>query len=81
MAAEYCTVVNEPIKDILDGIHNGHIAVLTKDVYGGDESAIPAVEYLGGKPITSLNYIDKVGGLTISEEGGKTKFRLSASTS
>ncbi|PUU81782.1 fatty acid synthase beta subunit dehydratase [Tuber borchii] len=81
MAAKYSTVVNEPIQDILDGIHKGHIAALTTDVYGGDESAIPVVEYFGGKPITSLDDIEKVDGLTVSEEGGKTTFRLSASAS
>jgi len=43
MAAKYSTVVNEPIKDILDGIHNGHIAQLTTDFYGGDQRAIPVV--------------------------------------
>jgi len=76
MAAKYSTVVNEPIKDILQG----HIAVITADVNGDDESAIP-VEYFGGKPITFLDDIDKVDGLTVSKNGGKTRLMLSASTS
>ena len=59
MAAKYSTVVNEPIQDILDNSHNGHIAALTTDVYGGDESAISVVEYFGGKPITSLDEIGR----------------------
>jgi len=42
-AAKYSTVLNEPIKDILHGIHNGHIAALTTDFYGGGQSAIPVV--------------------------------------
>ncbi|PWW78691.1 hypothetical protein C7212DRAFT_350108 [Tuber magnatum] len=45
MAAKHPTVVNEPIKDILDGIHNRHIAALIMDVHGRDQSAIPDVEY------------------------------------
>ncbi|RPB00289.1 hypothetical protein L873DRAFT_1827628 [Choiromyces venosus 120613-1] len=81
MGAKYSTVVHEPIKDILDGIHYGHIAALTTDVSGGDESVIPVVEYFGGKPITSLDDIHRVNGFTISETGGKTTFRLSASAS
>ncbi|PUU73983.1 hypothetical protein B9Z19DRAFT_1134081 [Tuber borchii] len=60
MAAKYSTAVNKPIKDILDGIHNGHIAALTTDVYDGDESAILVVEYFGGKPITSLDDIENI---------------------
>ncbi|EFX05327.1 fatty acid synthase beta subunit dehydratase [Grosmannia clavigera kw1407] len=48
-AVRYSKVVDEPIQDILDGIHEGHIAGLTKDVYNGDVSAIPTIEYFGGK--------------------------------
>ena len=81
MAAKYSTVVNELIKGVLDGIHNGHIVALITDVYGGDESAIPVVEYFGGKPITSLDEIEKVDGLTVFREGEKTTFKLSASAS
>ena len=47
----------------------------------GDESAIPVVEYFGGKPITSLDDSEKIDGLTVSKEGGKTTFRLSVSAS
>ncbi|KAI7638629.1 beta subunit of fatty acid synthase, partial [Hortaea werneckii] len=44
MAAKYSTKVDEPIQEILDGVHNGHIQFLTKDLYGGDSSKIPVVE-------------------------------------
>jgi len=39
------------------------------------------VEYFGGEPITSPDNIEKVDGLVVSEEGRKTTFRLSASSS
>ncbi|RPB05353.1 hypothetical protein L873DRAFT_1785580 [Choiromyces venosus 120613-1] len=81
MAAKHSTIINEHINDILDGIHNGHITALTTDVYGGAASAIPLVAYFGGKPISSLDEIERVDGLTVSEEGGKTTFILTASTS
>ncbi|KAL7270274.1 beta subunit of fatty acid synthetase [Rhizina undulata] len=81
MAAKYSTVVNEPIKDILDGIHNAHIKGLTKDIYGGDESKIPVIEYFGGKPIENFEEIEKIDGLVISEEGNKVTYRLSSSPS
>lgn len=81
VAAKYTKIVNEPIKDILDGVHNGHIAGLTKDLYNGDESNIPAVEYFGGKAIVELEDVDKIDGLTISEDGDKITYRLSATPS
>ncbi|TID30496.1 hypothetical protein CANINC_000849 [Pichia inconspicua] len=49
VAAQYVKKVNEPISEILDGIHEGHIAKLLADEYNGDESAIPVVEYFTSK--------------------------------
>ena len=81
VAAKYTKIVDEPVKDILDGIHNGHIAGLTKDLYGGDESTIPVIEYFGGKPIVALEDVDKIDGLTIAEDGDKVTYRLSPTAS
>ncbi|ODV58075.1 tetrafunctional fatty acid synthase subunit FAS1 [Ascoidea rubescens DSM 1968] len=47
VAAQYSNVVDEPVKDILDGIHNGHIERLLEDYYDGDDENIPIVEYFG----------------------------------
>jgi len=77
-AVKYSKIVDEPIKDILDGIHYAHIKGLTKDVYSGDESSIPAIEYFGGKFIETEPEVD-VEGLIISQEEGKTTYRLSNS--
>ncbi|KAK3939840.1 acyl transferase domain-containing protein [Diplogelasinospora grovesii] len=79
MAARHSTKVDEPIKDILDGIHQGHIAGLTKDLYNGDASAIPTVEYFGGKLIETEIPID-VEGLTVSYDENKNTYRLSSSS-
>jgi len=68
------------IKNILDETHNGHIAALTTDVYGSDESVIPFWGYFGGEPAASRDYLEKVDGLALSEDG-TTTFRLSASAS
>lgn len=78
-AVKYSKIVDEPIKDILDGIHNAHIVGLTRDVYAGKESSIPVVEYFGGKLIDEDDEID-VEGLTVSEEEQKTTFRLASSS-
>ncbi|KAK0620027.1 acyl transferase domain-containing protein [Immersiella caudata] len=80
MAAKHSTKVNEPIKDILDGIHNGHIAGLTKDLYNNDASKIPTIEYFGGKLIETPIPLD-VEGLTIAVDKDKNTYRLSSSPS
>ncbi|KAI9818700.1 MAG: beta subunit of fatty acid synthetase [Thelocarpon impressellum] len=80
-AVKYSKIVDEPIKDILDNIHHDHIKGLTKDVYGGKESEIPAVEYFGGHLIEQENQEYDVEGLTIAEDAGKLTYRLSKSPS
>ncbi|RDW77183.1 fatty acid synthase-like protein subunit beta [Coleophoma cylindrospora] len=75
-AVKYSKLVDEPIKDILDGVHNAHIKGLTQDIYGGNESSIPVVEYFGGKLIESPTEVN-VEGLTVSEDANKETYRLS----
>jgi fatty acid synthase subunit beta len=77
MAVKYSTKVDEPIKDILDGIHESHIKLLTKELYGGDASKIPVVDYLGRQPVESVE--QKFDGLSISESSDKLTLKLSAS--
>ncbi|KAI9880706.1 MAG: beta subunit of fatty acid synthetase [Pleopsidium flavum] len=50
VAAKYSRVIDEPIKDILDGICEAHVQTLTQELYSG-KAEIPVVEYIGGKPI------------------------------
>ncbi|PNY29863.1 Fatty acid synthase subunit beta [Tolypocladium capitatum] len=76
-AAKFSTVIDEPIQDILDGIHKSHIASLTKDYYNDDESSIPAVEYFGGRLVESDIPLD-VEGLTVSYDTHKNTYRLSS---
>lgn len=77
-AVKYSNSIDEPIKDILDGIHRDHISGLTKDVYGGKLSAIPVVEYFGGrKPMDSGEEHD-LDGMTTSEDTGRISHRLSS---
>jgi fatty acid synthase subunit beta len=77
MAVRYATVVDEPIKDILDGIHNAHIAGLLRDVYGNDESSVPTIEYFGGKLIEAEIPVDDVDGLTIVYGKDNNTYKLS----
>ncbi|KAJ1733092.1 fatty acid synthase alpha subunit Lsd1, partial [Coemansia biformis] len=54
VAAQYSTIVNEPVKDILDGIYLGHIASLVERLHDGDESSIPTTDYIGGDPAVAV---------------------------
>ncbi|KAI8317916.1 hypothetical protein GQ54DRAFT_323777, partial [Martensiomyces pterosporus] len=54
VAARYSTKVNEPVKDILDGIYHGQIAALLERYYCGDRSKVPTVEYLGAEPVVNM---------------------------
>ncbi|KAI1007020.1 Fatty acid synthase subunit beta [Podosphaera aphanis] len=78
-AVKYSTVVDEPIKEILDGVHNGHIKALTKDIYNNKESSIPVIEYFGGKVEILEPELD-VEGLVIDHDSNKTTIRLSNSS-
>ena len=75
-AVKYSTKVDEPIKDILDGIHEDHIAGLTEDLYGGDESTIPIVEYFGGQLLSELSNNLEVDGITIADDNERHTYRL-----
>ncbi|KAJ2827302.1 fatty acid synthase alpha subunit Lsd1, partial [Coemansia furcata] len=50
VAARYSTIVNEPVKDILDGVYHGHIAALLNRDYNGDAASVPLVEYISAQP-------------------------------
>ena len=77
-AARYSTKVDEPIKEILDGVHEEHILALRKDFYNGDDSAIPVIEYFGGQALGELADLDEIEGLVVSEDDGKISYRLSS---
>lgn len=85
MAARFSSVIDEPVRDILTNIHQGHIEGLVKDVYNGNEAGIPVIEYLGGQlhGAGSSNGNDEPetdDGLTISEDAAnhKISYRLSS---
>ena len=79
-AAKYSHKVDEPIKDILDGLHNEHIKELTKDVYDGRENAIPTLEYFGGHIVLDDTANEEVDGITTSksEDGSRVSYRLAS---
>lgn len=78
-AAKYSSVADEPIKEILDKIHESHIRSLTKDLY--ENKSIPTIEYFGGKAIEEEDpKASDVDSLTISEDPGRLSLRISAAS-
>ena len=84
VAVKYSTKVDEPVGHILDGIHEGHIKSLIKDVYNGDASAIPTVESFGlhheQVPVDELE-AELSSNVTISREGDNVTYKISADAS
>lgn len=74
VAAQFTKLVNEPIKSIFDGVHDGHIEKLLKEQYKGDVSNIPVVEYFGGEEPVVVN--SKVETAT----DGKITYRANSAT-
>ncbi|KAI1764571.1 beta subunit of fatty acid synthase [Hypoxylon sp. FL1150] len=77
-AVKYSTVLDEPIQEILDGIHDAHISYLTRDIYANMAESIPTIEYFGGKLIDTEMPLD-IEGLTVSYDQHKNTYRLSSS--
>ncbi|KAJ2208115.1 fatty acid synthase alpha subunit Lsd1 [Coemansia sp. RSA 521] len=76
VAARYSTVVDEPVKTILDTIYHKHIAALKERLYGGDESSIPVVEYLCADPVA----VDLPGSVTVRYSESERVFVLPEDT-
>ncbi|KAL2836218.1 acyl transferase domain-containing protein [Aspergillus pseudoustus] len=80
MSAKFSTVIDEPVGDILNSIHQGHISNLIRDVYSGDEGTVPVTEYFGGRLTSEAAQELETDGLTISEDANKVSYRLSSSS-
>lgn len=48
VAVKYSTIVDEPVRDILDGIHETHLSKLIEDLGFKHLHNVPVVEYFGG---------------------------------
>ena len=81
MAAKYSTKIDEPIKDILDGIHQDHIKALVDDAYKGSEANVPVVEYFGGKILAPADSVAELDGVTVIPDGSRVTYKLPTSPS
>jgi fatty acid synthase subunit beta len=80
MAAKYSNAIDQPVKEILDGIHNDHIKFLIRDIYGGKEQDVPVIEYFGGQLLNAEEEAE-IDGLTVAEDVNKLSYRLSSAAS
>lgn len=75
VAAQFTNKINEPIKEILDNIHDGHIKRLIADEYKNDETKIPVVEYLSpASPVES-----QIRGASVTKEGSRVIYKTGSS--
>ncbi|KAJ2395680.1 fatty acid synthase alpha subunit Lsd1, partial [Coemansia sp. RSA 2559] len=51
VSVQYSTIVDEPVKDILDSIYHAHVAAVLEANYSGNASLVPVVEYIGDDPV------------------------------
>lgn len=82
VAAQFSTEKDVPIKQILDGVHEGHIERLLKDFYDNDISKVPVIESFGGTPPkTEADLEFAYPGVTISRVGDTVTYSIDANTS
>ncbi|ABN68335.2 Fatty acid synthase subunit beta Includes: 3-hydroxypalmitoyl-[acyl-carrier-protein] dehydratase; Enoyl-[acyl-carrier-protein] reductase [NADH]; [Acyl-carrier-protein] acetyltransferase; [Acyl-carrier-protein] malonyltransferase; S-acyl fatty acid synthas [Scheffersomyces stipitis CBS 6054] len=75
VAAQFTNKVNEPIGEILDSIHEGHISKLVKDYYNGDATKIPVVEYFGN---TAPVKFESLANVDINRSSDKIVYKIGA---
>ncbi|KAJ2100177.1 fatty acid synthase alpha subunit Lsd1, partial [Coemansia sp. S100] len=72
VSTRFATTVNEPVKDILDGVYHGHIAALLNRDYGGDAENVPVVECIGAQPVA----VALPASVTVQETDSKRMYQL-----
>jgi hypothetical protein len=73
VAVRHSTKKDEPIKEMLDNVVSGLAAKVLERYYGGDESKIPVIDYLGVRP----SPVSPLRSVNILESGAKVELTLS----
>ncbi|VVT56943.1 uncharacterized protein SAPINGB_P005430 [Magnusiomyces paraingens] len=83
VAVRWSTEKDVPVKDILDGVHNGLIESLLKDIYGNDKKKIPTTEAFGlpaSQPSADIEA--QVGSnILVSRQGSSISYKISSNES
>ncbi|KAJ2524556.1 fatty acid synthase alpha subunit Lsd1, partial [Coemansia sp. RSA 2049] len=76
VAARYSVTVDEPVKDILDGIYRAHVQALLDAEHAGDASRVPEVASVGDEPADAV--ADSLAGVAtaVSADGSTIEHRL-----
>ncbi|KAJ2688668.1 fatty acid synthase alpha subunit Lsd1 [Coemansia spiralis] len=64
VSTRFSTTVNEPVKDILDGVYRSHIAALLSRDYNGDVASVPVATHAGAQLQTTALPADVVVSVT-----------------
>lgn len=75
VAVKHCVKANEPIKELLGNIDESLKSKLLAQYYGGDESNVPVVDYLG----SSIPTPPATQGITKSSSEGVTEYTVGKS--
>ena len=78
VAAQYSKAVDEPIKDILDRIHLGHVSRLAIQHYNGNINTVPVVECFGLGAHSTVRTIELDAELRY-EQGSSSIYEVSSS--
>lgn len=78
VATQFTNRVDEPIKELLDGIHTGLVTKLVEDFYDGSLEKVPSTEYFGGADAIQVEPLSVLKLLSVSSEGAKTVFTFGA---
>lgn len=74
VAVRHSIKKDEPIKEMLDNVVSGLVAKVLERYYGGDESKIPVIDYLGAKPAS----ISPLSGVDVTRGDDEVKLCVSA---
>ena len=80
VAVQYSKIVDEPIKDILDGIHLGHVAKVASKHYNGDILGAPFIECFGILSDTTAKTVELDAKFRY-EQDNSSIYEVSSSTS
>ncbi|CCO34687.1 fatty acid synthase subunit beta, fungi type [Rhizoctonia solani AG-1 IB] len=76
VAVKHAKVADEPIQDMLDNVASGLVSKFLENYYGGDESKVPTVDYIGAPPASEPTGVVEKYGIQIQETESGAKLTL-----
>ncbi|KAF8753393.1 fatty acid synthase [Rhizoctonia solani] len=79
VAVKHAKVADEPIQDMLDSVASGLVSKFLEKYYGGDESKVPTIDYIGAPPASEPVGVAEKYGIKIEETESGAKLTLGQS--